>query len=128
LKTYKPIYLFLAFTLLLALPPLLLQYFAKGYLLVPGFWLIFLLMSAVTLIVIGFVLTVQKKHNEWFAQSFLGATTFKLLICLIFFFIFISKTHPQKTYFVVDFMYLYFLNTAFEIYGLLRNLRNQNLR
>jgi hypothetical protein len=27
-----------------------------------------------------------------------------------------------------DFFYIYFLNMAFEIYGLLRNLRNQKIR
>jgi len=63
-----------------------------------------------------------------YAQAFLGATTFKLLACLVFVLIFIKETKPEKVPFVIDFMYLYFLNMAFEIYGLLRNLRNQNSR
>jgi F0F1-type ATP synthase assembly protein I len=68
------------------------------------------------------------KNSEMYAQAFLGATTFKLLACLVFVLIFIKETKPEKIVFVVDFMYLYFLNMVFEIYGLLRNLRNQNSR
>jgi hypothetical protein len=34
----------------------------------------------------------------------------------------------NKYVFVADFFYIYFLNTAFEVYSLLCNLRNQNLR
>ncbi|ASU32856.1 hypothetical protein MuYL_0956 [Mucilaginibacter xinganensis] len=112
--------------MLLALPPLYLKYFEDGYLLVPGFWTIFFFISALTLIVFVVVLTVQQKNNEMYAQAFLGATTFKLLACLIFVLIFIKKGRPEKLFFVADFMYLYFLNTVFEIYGLLRTLRNQN--
>jgi len=63
-----------------------------------------------------------------YSQAFLGATTFKLLACLVFVLVFVKKTHPEKYVFVADFMYLYLLNTVFEIYGLLRSLRNQNLR
>jgi hypothetical protein len=128
LKNYKPVLSFLIFTFLMAVPPLLLKYLDNGNLLIPGFWTIFFFMAFITLVIIGFVSAVQQKNNEMYAQAFLGATTFKLLACLIFVLIFIKKTHPEKLIFVADFMYLYFLNTAFEIYGLLRNLRNQNLR
>jgi len=128
LKSLKPILSFLIFTVVIAIPPLLLKYLDGGDMLVPGFWGIFFFMSAVTLLIIVFVLAVQKKNSEMYAQAFLGATTFKLLVCLFFVLIFLRKTHPDKLFFVVDFMYIYFLNTVFEIYGLLRNLRNQNSR
>jgi hypothetical protein len=42
--------------------------------------------------------------------------------------IFVMKNSINRYIFAGDFFYIYFLNMAFEIYGLLRNLRNQNLR
>jgi hypothetical protein len=126
LKISKILFSFVVFTCMLAVPPLLLQYFDNGYLLVPNFWTIFFFISALTLIVIVTVLLVQQKNKEMYAAGFLGATTFKLLACLIFLLVLIKKTHPEKVNFMVDFAYLYFLNTVFEIYGLLCNLRNQN--
>jgi len=128
LKNYKTIISFLIFTVLLALPPLLLKIFADGELLTPHFWLIFAFMSAITLLVIMAVLVVQQQNSEMYAQAFMGATTFKLLSCLVFVLVIIKKTHPDKYIFMLDFAYLYSLNTVFEIYGLLRNLRNQNLK
>ena len=128
MKIYKPILSFLIFTGLLAILPLLAGFTGNESWLIPHFWGVFLFMSVLTLFVIVIVLIAQQKNDELFAQAFLAGTTFKLLACLTFVFIFIRKNHPEKIAFVVDFMYLYFLNTVFEIYGLLRNLRNQNLK
>jgi len=125
LKIYKTLISYLIFSLLLAAPALLLKYFDNSDMLVPGFWVLYFFVCVLTLLVILTVLAVQYKNNDMYAQAFLGATTFKLLACLIFVLVFIKKNHPEKLYFVADFMYLYFLNTGFEIYGLLRNLRNQ---
>jgi hypothetical protein len=125
LKNYKLIISFLLFTCLVAIPPIALKFAGLENWLVPGFWTMFLV-SGLTLIVVLFVLTIQAKNNEMYAAAFLGGTTFKLLACLIFLLVFIKTRHPGKVFFVVDFMYLYLLNTGFEIYGLLRNLRNQN--
>ena len=83
-------------------------------------------MSFITLIILVFMLIIYQKNKEYYAQAFLGATTFKLLLCLVFLLVFIKKNHPDKFVFLVDFAYIYFLNTVFEIYSLLRNLRNQN--
>jgi hypothetical protein len=70
----------------------------------------------------------QQINAELGAQMFLGATTFKILACLAFAVIFLLKNRVNRYVFVADFFYIYFLNTAFEIYSLLRNLRNQKLR
>ncbi len=94
----------------------------------PGFWGMFFFVSVITLIVVVMVLAVQQRDREMYASAFLGGTTFKLLACLVFVLVFVRKNHPEKYVFVADFMYLYLLNTVFEIYGLLHNLRNQNLR
>ena len=128
MKLYKVLISFIIFSVLLAIPPVILTYVDNGYWLIPDFWGIFVFVAILTLITVLAVLIVQQKNNEMYAQAFLGATTFKLLACLVFVLIFIKETKPEKIVFVVDFMYLYFLNMAFEIYGLLRNLRNQNSR
>jgi len=128
LKLFKVIRSFILFSILLAIPPVLLKYLDGGYWLIPDFWGVFIFIAALTLFTIVLVLLVQQKSADMYAQAFLGATTFKLLACLVFVLVFIKETTPQKIPFMVDFMYLYFLNMAFEIYGLLRNLRNQNSR
>jgi hypothetical protein len=128
LKLYKVLLQFIIFSVLLAVPPIILTYVENGYWLVPDFWGVFIFSSLLTLAATLAVLLVQQKNSEMYGQAFLAATTFKLLATLVFILIFIKETKPLKIVFVVDFMYLYFLNMAFEIYGLLRNLRNQNSR
>ena len=85
-------------------------------------------MSALTLLVLSIMLIVDKKNPDYFAQAFLGGTTLKILAALAFIFIFRAKTHVDKAFFLADFMYIYLLNTVFEVYILLRNLRLKNLR
>jgi hypothetical protein len=128
MSIYKLIISFLIFTMGLAVAPGLLAGFDNSDLLVTNFWGIFIFLSVITLLVTFAVLFAQQKNSELGAQAFLGATTFKLLACLIFVLVFIKKTHPPKLYFVLDFMYLYVLNTGFEVFFLLRTLRNQNSR
>jgi hypothetical protein len=126
LKTSKLITIFLLFTALLAVPPVVLILLKIDSILVPGFWSIFVFVSAITFAVLFVLNTIQQKNKEIYAQAFLGATTFKLLLCLVFLLVFIKKLHPDKIFFVADFMYLYLLNTGFEIYGLLSTLRHRN--
>jgi F0F1-type ATP synthase assembly protein I len=128
LNLSKVLLSFIIFSALLAVPPIILTYVENGYWLITDFWGVFIFLSLLTLIATFAVLLVQKNNSEMYGQAFLAATTFKLLATLVFILIFIKETKPLKIVFVVDFMYLYFLNMAFEIYGLLRNLRNQNSR
>jgi len=128
MKVYRTILLFVAFIIVIAIPPVLLNYTGNTDLLAPHFWLLFLFISGLTLIVIAAVLLSQRGNSEMYSQVFLAATTFKILACLIFMVVFLHKNHVDKLIFIADFFYVYFLNTAFEVYGLLRNLRNQNLR
>ena len=128
LKLYKVLLQFIIFSVLLAVPPIILTYVENGYWLVSDFWGVFIFLSVLTFLATLAVLLVQQKNSEMYGQAFLAATTFKLLTTLVFILIFIKETKPLKIVFMVDFMYLYFLNMAFEIYGLLRNLRNQNSR
>ena len=128
MKIYRTILSFIAFIIVIAIPPVLLNYTGNTDLLAPHFWLLFFFISGLTLIVVAAVLLSQRANSEMYSQVFLAATTFKILACLIFMVIFLRKNHVDKLIFVADFFYIYFLNTAFEVYGLMRNLRNQNLR
>ncbi|WP_461451134.1 hypothetical protein [Mucilaginibacter sp.] len=128
MNLYKVLLQFIIFSALLAVPPIILTYVENGYWLVTDFWGVFIFLAVLTLMTTMAVLLVQQKNSEMYGQAFLAATTFKLLATLVFILIFIKETKPLKIVFMVDFMYLYFLNMAFEIYGLLRNLRNQNSR
>ena len=119
---------FLMFTLIIAVPPVILQYSGNGNLLNTGFWTIFFFMSVLTFLVLMLMMVVYQKNAEYFAQAFLGGTTVKILGCLIFIFVFLANNKVNKLIFCADFFYIYLLNTGFEIYVLLRNLRHKNLR
>ncbi|WP_462227162.1 hypothetical protein [Mucilaginibacter sp.] len=124
---YNVLYCILFVIILAALPMWLTQ---NGHtdLITPHFWLIYFFLSGLTLAVIIGVTLAQQINAEKGAQAFLAATVFKILSCLVFALVFLLKNKVNKYVFVADFFYLYFLNTAFEVYILLRNLRNQNLR
>ncbi|RFZ90177.1 hypothetical protein D0C36_23335 [Mucilaginibacter conchicola] len=122
MKTQKIILQFVVFVAILAAIPALLG----SAWLVPKFWVLFFFVTAFTVIVIASLLAVQRIKPELYAQTFLATTIVKMLGCMAFALIFVSKIHIDKTVFLLDFAYLYFLNTAFEVYVLLCNLRNQN--
>jgi hypothetical protein len=119
---------FLLFILVIALPPAFLQYSGNTSLMVASFWTMFCFMSGVTLLIVTVMLVFGKRNQEHFTPAFLGGTTFKLLAFLIFIFVFLRKNPGNKGVFLTDFLYVYLLNTAFEVYILLRNLRLENLR
>jgi hypothetical protein len=128
MKVTRSIVLYLLFLVCLSVPPVILQYSGHDDLLVPKFWLFFFFLSGLTLLVIGSILFVQHKNQEYYAQAFLAATTVKILALLIFILIFSAKNNVDKHIFIADFMYTYFFNMGFEVYILLRNLRHKNLR
>lgn len=106
----------------------MLTYTGHTDLIVPKFWLLFFFLSGLTFLTVISILMVAKINNEMYAQAFLAATTAKLLACMFFALIFLLKNAVNRYVFVADFFYIYFLNMVFEIYGLLRNLRNQKIR
>lgn len=67
-------------------------------------------------------------YPSMFSEAFMGATVVKILACLIFVVVFLAKNKVEKYVFIGDFFYVYFLNTVFEVYILLRTLRHKNLR
>jgi hypothetical protein len=119
---------YLVFVLLIAIPPVVLLNTGNADLITPRFWLIFSFLSVLTFMVVITILYIGKINSELYAQAFLAGTTFKILACLFFALIFIRKNEVHRLLFTGNFFYVYFLNTAFELYTLLRNLRNQNLK
>ena len=124
MKVSAAIILFLAFTLVIAVPPVILHQTGNKW---PddSFWTLFAFMGVLTILLLAGMVTVFHKKNEFFAQSFLGGTTLKILICFAFIFFFLRNNKVNKMLFLVDFFYIYLLNTTFEIYVLLRNLRHK---
>ena len=116
------------FIVLLAAPPAVLQATMHGAWLFKQFWALFAGVGVLTFALIASVIYAGKINTQFYAPAFLAGTTFKMLTCLTLILIIIKRNPVDKVVLLVDFAYIYFLNTAFEVYGLLINLRNQNLR
>ncbi len=128
MKILPSILSYFGFIILLAVLPFVAQHNGYDDWLVPRFWLIFFFLSGLTFLVLGSILIVQQKNEEYYVQVFLAATTVKILACLVFIVLFLMKNKLNKHVFLADFFYVYLLNMVFEVYILLRNLRHKNLR
>jgi peptidoglycan/LPS O-acetylase OafA/YrhL len=128
MKIFPSIFAYLVFALLLAIMPIAAQHNGYADWLVTNFWLIFFFLSGLTFLVLGSILIVQQKNKDYYVQAFLAATTVKILACLVFIVVFLTKNKINKYVFLADFFYIYLLNMVFEVYVLLRNLRHKNLR
>lgn len=128
MKIYQALLFYIWFTLIIAIPPFALNKYGHTDLLISDFWLIFFFLSGLTLLVVASILIVRQMFPTMFSEAFMGATVVKILGCLIFVVIFLAKNKVNKYVFLGDFFYVYFLNTAFEVYILLRTLRHKILR
>jgi len=128
LKLLPTVLSFLLFIVIISVPPLVLSYAGYANLLTPKFWLVFLFIAGLTFLTVISIVIIGQINHELYAQAFLAATTVKILACLFFVAVFLTKNAVNRYVFAGNFFYIYFLNMAFEIYGLLRNLRNQKLR
>jgi hypothetical protein len=128
MKIYQALLFFLWFTFIIAIPPYYLKNYRHADMIMPDFWLIFFFLSGLTLLVVTCILVVRQMYPTMFSEAFMGATVVKILSCLIFVLVFLAKNKVNKYVFVGDFFYVYFLNTAFEVYILLRTLRHKILR
>lgn len=117
---------FLIAAALIAIIPLGLIGAKAGSMLAPGFWYMFFFFLAVNYVICSIVVLGQKKDDKLGVQLFLIATIVKLLSCMVFALIYVQKMPVKPITFMACFFYLYLLNTAFEIYTLLSNLRVQN--
>ena len=128
MKIYQALLFYIWFTFIIAIPPYALNKYGHAELLMPQFWFIFIFLSGLTLLVVASILIVRQMFPTMFSEAFLGATVVKILSCLIFVLVFLAKNKVNKYVFLGDFFYAYFLNTAFEVYILLRTLRHKILR
>ena len=96
--------------------------------LIPKFWVLFGFFAGLTLIIFftGFIMS--RISNKASGQALLGGITIRLLFCMIIVLVYLSNFKVEPLKFLVNFFYLYFFSTVFEIYCLLRNLRNQNTK
>lgn len=128
-KKLKSLFIpFVLFTALLAAPPLFLLQSGRSDLLIADFWLWFGVLTGLTFLAVATIVIGGGVNAEKYAQIFLGATVIKLLLCLSFVVVHLLNHKENKVVFASNFFYLYFLNTAFEVYVLLRNLRHQKLK
>lgn len=119
---------FLLLAVIIAVPPLLLSRSTHAAWIDPHFWMIFGFITVLTFVTTISVLIVTRINQEIYAQTFLAATMIKLLTCMFFCLFFLLKIQVNGVIFIANFFYVYFFNLVFEIYGLLRTLRNQNLK
>ena len=120
---------FILFIFFLAIPPLVAQYFfpVEG-LLIPKFWLLFWIFAILTFSIYSFAYWRMSISINASGQALLGSITIKLLICTLIAFLYISENTVDPIKFIINFFYLYFLHTVFEIYCLLCNLHNPKIK
>ena len=119
---------FVVFTLLLAIAPLALSYTGHADVLVNKFNVMFFFFSALTFMVSIAVIISNQKSHALATQVFLISTTVKIILYMSFAIVYLHKNHVNNVYFLACFFYLYLLNTLFEVYSLLTNLRNSNFK
>ena len=120
---------FILFNILVALPPGYMQLSQGGKnVLIPYFWQLFTAFASLNLITFLLIYWKLPNNSEGSVMALMGSVAIKLLLWMIVVFIYIQNIKVGATNFILDFFYLYLLNSVFEIYCLLRNLRNQNLR
>ena len=83
-------------------------------------------MAAITLIAYLISWAGIKMGGEGSVFVIMGPIVMKLLFSLTFVVIYLRKIRVDGVFFALEFFSLYFLFTAFEVYCLLRNLRDQN--
>jgi len=96
--------------------------------LIPNFWVLFGFFSGLTLIIYLTAYVMARISSKASGQALLGGMTIRLLFCMGIALVYITNFKVEPLKFLINFFYLYFFNTVFEIYCLLRNLRNQNTK
>jgi hypothetical protein len=120
--------MYVAATILIAVPPFLIHSSGYRYVLVPKFEVFFFFFSALTFMICLAGVLSARKNSSLSAQVFLIATSVKIMLCMGLALAYLLKNHVNNVHFLLCFFYLYLLNTVFEVYTLLSNLRNQNLK
>lgn len=121
--------LFVLFTIFLAIAPLIFHiFYPEMKFLIPKFWALFWIFEILTLSIYLLASWRMKISDKASGQALLGSVTIKLLFCMIIAFVYINANPVDPIKFIINFFYLYFFHTVFEIYCLLCNLRNQKIK
>jgi hypothetical protein len=109
MKIYQALLFYIWFALIIAIPPYFLPSRGHADLVVPQFWLIYFVLSGLSLLVVALILIVRQMYPNYFSEAFMGATAFKIIACLIFLVVFLSKNKVSKYVFLGDFIYIFIL-------------------
>ena len=119
---------FILFNLFLAAAPLIADnLFKDAKLLIPKFWPLFAIFSFLTFNIYVFATWRMRVSDQASAQALLASITVKMIFSMIIAFVYIRGNTFEPLNFIINFFYLYFFHTVFEIYCLLCNLRNQKV-
>src|SRR4029078_5303155 len=110
---------------LASLPIIVAQYLGVNDFLIPYFWQLFVLFAILTLLIYTVSYWRMGISHKASGQILLGGITIKLLIYMLVAFIYLYNIDVNSSRFLLNFFYLYFFHSVFEIYCLLCNLRNQ---
>lgn len=94
--------------------------------LMPKFWVIFGTIAILTFMAYMFSWIGIRKGGEFSVLAILGGILLKLIFCMVLVLFYLQKFKVNDLVFAGNFISLYFLFTAFEVYALLCNLRHQN--
>lgn len=120
---------FVLFTAFLAVGPLIAEnFYAEKNVLIPKFWPMFWIYSFLTFHIYLIASWRMRISDRASAQALLISITVKMLFSMIIAFVYIRSNTFEPINFVINFFYLYFFHTVFEIYCLLCNLRNQKFK
>lgn len=120
---------FSVFMLALAAGPYLFNvYCSDSEILIPKFWSLFAIFGILTFSIYIIAYWRMSISNKASGQALLGSVSIKLFICMVIAYVYLSGNSVEPLKFMLNFFYLYFFHTVFEIYCLLCNLRNQKFK
>lgn len=122
------LYFVLFVALMTAVSGVLASFDMTSHLFSPDFWLVFVFFALVTFVAYATALVGIKQAKEAGVMVIMVAFFVKLLSSLVFVLIYSKKHDEVELRFIFNFFILYLLFSLFEILGLLRNLRHQNLK
>lgn len=127
MKISRFLFLYTVFTFLLGFTAYMIdRRFPGDGLLIPKFWVIFGTIALLTLLAYIFSWIGIRKGGEFSIVAIMGGILLKLLFCMVLVLVYLLKFKVDDIVFAANFISLYFLFTAFEVYALLCNLRHQN--
>ncbi|MXV17589.1 hypothetical protein [Hufsiella ginkgonis] len=126
MSTQRFFILFLVFNLVLAILPATAGKYSE-FRLIPGFWGLFVVFDILTLNICLIARWRMQIGHKASGQVLLGTITARFLFCMVLVLIYVVKIPVKPVPFLACFFYLYFFHFIFEVYCLLRNLRNQKI-